>query len=99
MARLAGWRRREASTPPYVTSPPMTVQDSPLDVDDQDHWREAILITVAATLIRIFLSILLPPYPDETYYWEWSRHLAFGYFDHPPAISFLIGTGTRLGAL
>lgn len=46
---------------------------------------------------------------DEAYYWVWSTRLAAGYFDHPPAIAFLIRAGTavlgdtergvRLGAL
>ena len=33
---------------------------------------------------------------DEAYYWLWSRHLAAGYYDHPPAIAFLIRIGTLL---
>ncbi len=65
-------------------------------VDDDRQWREAVLITVAATLIRLFIGILLSPYPDETYYWDWSRHLAAGYFDHPPAIAWLIAGGSTL---
>jgi 4-amino-4-deoxy-L-arabinose transferase-like glycosyltransferase len=36
---------------------------------------------------------VIPLFPDETYYWEWSRHLAPGYFDHPPAIAILIRLG------
>jgi 4-amino-4-deoxy-L-arabinose transferase-like glycosyltransferase len=35
-------------------------------------------------------------FPDETYYWEWSRHLALGYYDHPPAIAWLIRAGTSI---
>lgn len=27
---------------------------------------------------------------DEAYYWTWSRHLAAGYFDHPPGIAWVI---------
>ena len=38
----------------------------------------------------------VPLVPDETYYWEWSRHLAAGYFDHPPAIAWLVRAGTAL---
>ena len=53
------------------------------------------LITIAAVVRLIFATIITLP-PDETYYWEWSRHLAAGYFDHPPAIALLIRAGTRL---
>lgn len=28
---------------------------------------------------------------DEAYYWYFSQHLDWGYFDHPPMVAFLIG--------
>ncbi|HEY5128739.1 MAG TPA: glycosyltransferase family 39 protein, partial [Bradyrhizobium sp.] len=33
---------------------------------------------------------------DEAYYWMWSKHLAFGYYDHPPAVAVLIRSGTMI---
>lgn len=62
--------------------------------DDARHWRQALAITAAAALPRFLLAAWLPLFPDETYYWDWSRHLASGYFDHPPVIAWLIATGT-----
>ena len=62
-------------------------------------WRTALIVTAAATAIRLVLAAMLPLFPDETYYWDWSRHLSAGYFDHPPAISVLIAAGTHLAAL
>jgi 4-amino-4-deoxy-L-arabinose transferase-like glycosyltransferase len=63
----------------------------------------------ALTVLRFAAAALLPLSADEAYYWLWSRHLAAGYFDHPPAIAFVIRFGTlifgatsigvRLGAL
>jgi 4-amino-4-deoxy-L-arabinose transferase-like glycosyltransferase len=44
--------------------------------------------------LRALASALLPLAADEAYYWLWSRHLAAGYLDHPPAIAFLIRAGT-----
>jgi hypothetical protein len=41
-------------------------------------WRAAVLVTWLATLVRLLFAIWLPLFPDETYYWEWSRHLAGG---------------------
>ncbi len=52
-----------------------------------------LLLTLA---IRIMLATLTPLFPDESYYWEWSRHLAAGYFDHPPGIAWAIAAGTSL---
>jgi 4-amino-4-deoxy-L-arabinose transferase-like glycosyltransferase len=57
-------------------------------------WRLALAITIAAGVIRLIVAALTPLFPDETYYWEWSRHLAPGYFDHPPAIALLVRAGT-----
>lgn len=50
----------------------------------------------ASTLLRLILGAVVPLFPDETYYWEWSRRLAGGYFDHPPMIAVLIAGGTAL---
>ena len=66
----------------------------------RDHagapWQHALWILAAGAAVRLLLGALVPLFPDETYYWEWSRQLAGGYFDHPPAIAFLIAGGTAL---
>ena len=62
-------------------------------------WRVAVGVTIAAWLVRLLFAARLPLFPDETYYWDWSRHLAGGYFDHPPMIALLIRAGTALAAL
>jgi 4-amino-4-deoxy-L-arabinose transferase-like glycosyltransferase len=54
----------------------------------------ALAITLGAGIIRLAIAGLTPLFPDETYYWEWSRHLATGYFDHAPMIAWLIRAGT-----
>jgi len=57
------------------------------------------------TVVRLVMAAIVPLTYDEAYYWEWSRRLAPGYFDHPPAIAWLValgpGTawGVRLGAV
>jgi 4-amino-4-deoxy-L-arabinose transferase-like glycosyltransferase len=60
------------------------------------QWRLAIAVTIASALIRLGVAAFIPLFPDEAYYWQWSRHLADGYFDHPPAIAWLIRFGTLL---
>ena len=44
-------------------------------------------------LLRLWLAGFGGIHPDETYYWTWSRHLSFGYFDHPPMIAWVIRAG------
>lgn len=57
-------------------------------------WYATIGVIVFAMLLRVIVGARLPLVPDETYYWEWSRHLSLGYFDHPPIIAWLIRIGT-----
>lgn len=51
-------------------------------------------------LVRLALAIGTEVYFDETYYWTWSRALAWSYFDHPPMIAWAIAAmGIRGTAL
>jgi len=47
-------------------------------------------------LIRIVAAGAAPLAFDEAYYWLWSKHLAGGYFDHPPMVAFVIRLGTLI---
>ena len=55
-----------------------------------------LLAIAALTILRFIAAAFLPLSADEAYYWLWSRHLAAGYFDHPPAIAFVIRAGTMV---
>ncbi len=50
-------------------------------------------IALAAGALRLLLFLRLDLYADEAYYWLWSRHLAAGYFDHPPMVAWLVWLG------
>ncbi len=54
------------------------------------------LITLALTAVRLWLAAWIPLGDDEGYYWVWSRHLAAGYYDHPPLVAWLVALSTRL---
>lgn len=73
-------------------------------------WRVgAVAVIVFAWLLRLIYGAQVELLPEETYYWNYSRHLDFGYLDHPPMVGWLIGVGTaalggtefgvRIGAL
>jgi len=63
---------------------------------DARELRIAIVAIAIGAVVRLALAAWLPLFPDETYYWEWSRHLAAGYFDHPPGIAWVIRLGTMI---
>ncbi|MBW7932841.1 MAG: glycosyltransferase family 39 protein [Gemmatimonadaceae bacterium] len=76
----------------------MTVSSSAI-LDNRSSWSRALQVLAAGTMLRLLLAAVVPLTNDEAYYWEWSRRLAAGYFDHPPAIAWLVALGgdTPLG--
>jgi Dolichyl-phosphate-mannose-protein mannosyltransferase len=55
------------------------------------------ILTIAALVaLRLVAAAFTPLTFDEAYYWMWSRHLAGGYYDHPPMVAFVIRAGTLI---
>ena len=53
------------------------------------HYREKIVLFFY-TFFNIISNQFIHFYSDETYYWLWSKKLAFSYFDHPPMVAYMI---------
>ena len=55
-------------------------------------------LSLAAFLILVRAVYLAFPnlFPEEAYYWNYARHLDYGYLDHPPLVAWLIALGTTL---
>lgn len=47
-------------------------------------------------ILQILSAYFTELYNDEAYYWVYSQHLDWGYFDHPPMVGALIKAGTFL---
>jgi len=58
--------------------------------------RASLTLVALLLILRAVMAGLLPLSADEAYYWLWSKHLAAGYYDHPPMIAWLIRAGTLL---
>jgi 4-amino-4-deoxy-L-arabinose transferase-like glycosyltransferase len=54
------------------------------------------LIVLYLLGLRLWFSVGVSPMGDEAYYWMWSQHLDWSYFDHPPLHAWLLGA---LGAI
>lgn len=50
------------------------------------RWRNIWLLALA---VKLALAIALPLSNDEAYYWIWSHHLQWSYYDHPGGIAWL----------
>ncbi len=61
-----------------------------------DPVRGAVALLGAALALRLFVAATTGIVDDEAYYWVWSTHPAWGYFDHPPAVAWLIAPGVAL---
>src|SRR5258708_19363946 len=55
-----------------------------------------VLIVLALVVLRLVAAAFTPLTFDEAYYWMWSKHLAGGYYDHPPMVALVIRAGTMI---
>src|ERR1700751_6314441 len=58
--------------------------------------RNTALTLLALVALRLVAAAFTPLTFDEAYYWMWSKHLAGGYYDHPPMVAFVIRAGTMI---
>src|SRR5215831_19217122 len=58
--------------------------------------RNTSLTILALVVLRLAAAAVTPLTFDEAYYWVWSKHLAGGYYDHPPMVAFVIRAGTMI---
>ena len=56
-----------------------------------------ILFLTLVSAIRLFIIQNQELAPDEAYYWDWSRHLQWSFYDHPPMVAVFIYLSTWLG--
>ena len=59
--------------------------------------RSVLVLIAAISVVRFIAASRVPLLPDETDYWTWSRHVAFSYTDHPPAVAWLIALTAPFG--
>jgi 4-amino-4-deoxy-L-arabinose transferase-like glycosyltransferase len=55
-----------------------------------------VVTVLALVALRLVAAAWTPLTFDEAYYWMWSKHLAGGYYDHPPMVAVVIRLGTLI---
>src|ERR1700732_2593912 len=58
--------------------------------------RNTAVTILALGALRLVAAAWTPLTFDEAYYWMWSKHLAGGYYDHPPMVAYVIRLGTLM---
>jgi len=61
------------------------------------HHITGLLLAVCGLRLGFLFANNLELLGDESYYWDWSRQLAWCYYSKPPMVAWLIGLITRLG--
>ena len=69
---------------------------SPLLGRGGDPGRVAGLFLLLLTLFRLWYASGHELIQDEAYYWQWSRHLDWGYYDNTPLAALVIRAFTTL---
>lgn len=64
-------------------------------LDKPARWVLPFLLFLYA--VRLFYISCLQLAPDEAYYWYWSKHLDWSYFDHPPMTAYIMAVFTAMG--
>src|SRR6202048_1441100 len=67
-----------------------------MNPNDARLVRNTAVTVLALVALRLVGAAWTPLTFDEAYYWMWSKHLAFGYYDHPPLVAVLIRLGTMI---
>jgi len=70
--------------------------NSPKGASEAGLVRNTVLTILALVALRLVAAAFTPLTFDEAYYWMWSKHLAGGYYDHPPMVAFVIRLGTMV---
>jgi 4-amino-4-deoxy-L-arabinose transferase-like glycosyltransferase len=67
-----------------------------MTASDARLHRQTWLAIAALVLVRLVAGAVTPLSFDEAYYWTWAKHLAGGYYDHPPMVALVIRLGTMI---
>ncbi len=63
----------------------------------QRRYETIVAVTIVLLVgVRLACAAFTPLSFDESLYWVWSKHIAGGYYDHPPVNPILIRLGTTL---
>ncbi len=67
------------------------------NVSTENRWRTLALAGAAyLAVLRLVYVGQAELLPEEAYYWNYAKHMDYGYLDHPPMVAWLIGAGTWL---
>jgi 4-amino-4-deoxy-L-arabinose transferase-like glycosyltransferase len=94
--------RRSAGAPEKRVPPQLNDRNADLvavggaSLPERRYAVAVILTILVLVAVRLICAAVTPLSFDESLYWVWSKHIAGGYYDHPPVNPILIRLGTTL---
>ena len=68
-----------------------------MQVSSQKNYKPLFLFILIWLAVNILQACFTGIDGDEAYYWTYSQHLQWGYFDHPPMVALFIKLGEIFG--
>ena len=68
-----------------------------IEKEDPKYLNYLLYLILGTTFFHLIYINIPNLAPQEAYYWNYSRHLALGYLDHPPMLAYFIFIFTHLG--
>ena len=63
------------------------------------RWVPVLALTTLGATLRFWRLGALELIGDESYFWLWSRHLDWAYFDHPAGVALTVWLSTAIGGM
>ncbi len=82
-----------------TTTADASIRPTPQSTSEECRLQRTIFVLLIFLLALRIGYLLIGPMElaaDEAYYWDWSRHLAWGYFSKPPMIAWMIAFSTTV---
>ena len=74
----------------------MTLRERAAPLGEAPTRHPLLVVSLVFLIVHLGIAASVPLFDDEAYYALWARDLAFGYYDHPPMIAYMIRVGTGL---
>ena len=63
---------------------------------EEPGWKSLFYLSILLIVIRLAVTCLMGPMPQDAYYDFYAQHLDLSYYDHPPMIAYLLRLFTGL---
>lgn len=67
-----------------------------IEIKKLNYKKLAYITIISFVILRVILGTVTNVTDDEAYYWTWTKHLSYSYFDHPPMVAYFLRLSTLI---